>query len=271
MSHLFGFLIAIALLRGSMLILGMDINFYYDHVALLVVFGGTLTAGIITYPVRDLGKMIQAFFRIAKKTPEEMELMVTQIVTLAQAAQTSRSALVEAAQDKKLNLYLKDGIELILSGFSKEDLEEVMTERLFRDREREEVYGSILRTLSKYPPAFGLIGTVLGLVSVMKTVAEGASASEIGLHMALALVATFYGLILANFILVPMSENLYNKSAQSMNQRELMLDGLLMIQQQRSPILVQEKLNSFLPPLKRKDLIGASLSDQFQRDMGAVG
>ncbi len=259
MTHLFGLLFAIILLRGSMFLLEMDTSFYYDHVAVLIVVGGTLTAAIVTYPVSDLIKMMQAFFRIAKRVPEEIETMVLQIVRLSQAAHSSRSALVEAARDKSLNPYLKDGIELILSGFSKEDLEDVMTERLMRDREREEVYGSILRTLSKYPPAFGLIGTVLGLVSVMRSVSQGADAAEIGFHMALALVATFYGLILTNFVLVPMSENLYNKSAQSMNQRELMLDGLLMIQEKKSPVIVQEKLNSFLPPLKRKDLIGATL------------
>lgn len=256
MSHFFGFILAVGLLQGAMLILKMDRSYYYDHVALLIVLGGTLTAAIITYPVYDLLKMVQAFFRIAKKNPEDRQVAVFSIVKLAQAAQVSRAALVEASQDKALNPFLKDGIELILSGFSKEDLESVMTERLYRDREREEVYGSILRTLAKYPPAFGLVGTVLGLVSVMRSVAQGADAAEIGLHMALALVATFYGLLFTNFVLVPASENLFNKSGLNMVHRELMLDGLIMIHERRSPVVVQEKLNSYLPPLKRQDIVG---------------
>ncbi len=269
MSHLFGFLLAVGLLQGAMFILKMDRMYYYDHVALLIVLGGTLTAGIITYPVYDLVKMVQAFFRIAKKNPEDRAVAVYSIVRLALAAQASRSALVEASQDKNLNPFLKDGIDLIISGFTKEDLENVMVERLYRDREREEVYGSILRTLGKYPPAFGLVGTVLGLVSVMRSVSQGADAAEIGLHMALALVATLYGLLLTNFVMVPASENLFNKSALNMVHREMMLDGLLMIHERRSPIVVQEKLNSYLPPLKRKDIVGLGMAGSGQ-DAGAA-
>lgn len=256
MSHFFGFILAVGLLQSSIFLLKMERSYYYDHVALLIVLGGTLCAAIITYPIPDLVRMVQSFFRIAKKTPADRETTVHQIIRLAQASLASRAALVEASRSPDLNPFLKDGIDLILSGFSKEDLESVMVERLYRDREREEVFGATLRTLSKYPPAFGLVGTVLGLVSVMRSVSAGADSAEIGLHMALALVATLYGLLLTNFILVPMSENIFNKSALNMAHRELMLEGLMMIHQQRSPVVVQEKLNSFLPPLRRQDIVG---------------
>jgi chemotaxis protein MotA len=262
MTHLFGFLLAIGLLKAASLILKLESDFYMDEVAAIMVIGGTLCAAIITYPISDLGKMLMAFVRIAKKNPENREFTVRQLVELSQAAQASRSALTDASQTPGLNPFLKDGIDLILSGFSKTDLEDIMAERLYRDREREEVYGNILRTLSKYPPAFGLVGTVLGLVSVMKSVSAGASAAEIGINMALALVATFYGLIFANFVLVPMSENLFNKSSINMTHRELMLEGLLMIHERTSPLVIQEKLNSYLPPLKRKDYVGLNSKNE---------
>lgn len=256
MSHLFGFLMAVGLLQGCMFLLKMDQSFYFDEVAFLIVIGGTFCAAVITYPIPHLLKMVQAFFRIAKKNPESYSASVAQIIRLSVLAQTSQSAILEASKDPKYNPYLRDGIDLILSGFTSEEIEEIMTERLFRDREREEVFGSILRTLSKYPPAFGLVGTVLGLVSVMRSVASGADSAEIGLQMALALVATFYGLVVANFVLIPMGENLFNKSAVNMAHRELLLQGLLMIKDKKSPVYIQEKLNSYLPPLKRQDLVG---------------
>lgn len=256
MTHLFGFLISVVLLKLAMSLLDMDASYYFDDVAIIIVIGGTMCAAIITYPVKDLLRMIRAFFRIAKKTPEEKEKTVKQLVDLAQAAQTSQAALAQAAKDKTINPFLRDGFELMLSGFSRAELEDIMTERLYRDREREESFGVLLRTISKYPPAFGLIGTVLGLVNVMRSVSTGADAGEIGLKMALALVATFYGLILTNFVLVPMSENLFNKSAINLGNRELLLEGLLMIHDKKSPVVVQEKLNSYLPPLKRKDFLG---------------
>ena len=258
MSHLFGFILSLILLRTGMYVLKMDVKYYFDTVALLIVFGGTACAAIITYPVTDLVKMLKAFFRIARKNPEENENTVPQVIKLASAAHKSKKALMDAADDKNLNPFLRDGIELMLAGFNRDDLQYIMQERIIRDREREESYGALLRTISKYPPAFGLIGTVLGLVSVMRAVSNGADASTIGLEMALALVATFYGLVFTNFVLVPMSENLFNKSQLNMNHRELMLEGLMMIYDKRSPMVAQEMLNSFLPPLKRKDILGVS-------------
>lgn len=258
MSHLFGFILSLVLLRVGMVILKMDVSYYFDWVALLIVFGGTACAAIITYPVSDLAKMIKAFLRIARKNPEQNENTVPQIIKLASAAHKSKKALMDAVDDPNINLFLKDGIDLMLAGFSREDLQTIMQERIIRDREREESYGALLRTISKYPPAFGLVGTVLGLVSVMRAVSNGAEASTIGLEMALALVATFYGLIFTNFVLVPMSENLFNKSHLNMNHRELILEGLMMIYDKRSPMVAQEMLNSFLPPLKRKDILGVT-------------
>lgn len=256
MTHLLGFILAIGLLQAGMHILGLNVSYYIDSVAILIVFGGTISAAVITYPVSDLIKMLKAFIRIARKTPEEKEETVIQIIKLSQAALKSKKALMDASQDQTLNPFLRDGIDLILAGFSREDLLYIMQERIMRDREREESYGALLRTLSKYPPAFGLVGTVLGLVSVMRSVAQSADATEVGLKMALALVATFYGLILTNFVLVPMSENLFNKSMLNMSHRELILEGLMIIYDKRSPMMAQETLNSYLPPLKRKDYIG---------------
>lgn len=258
MSHLFGFLLSLVLLKVGMVLLKMDAHYYFDEVALLIVFGGTICAAIITYPITDLVKMMKAFVRIAKKNPEQNENTVPQIIKLAAAAYKSKKALMDAVDDETINPFLRDGIDLMLAGFSKEDLQYIMQERIMRDREREESYGSLLRTIGKYPPAFGLVGTVLGLVSVMRAVSQGAEASQIGLQMALALVATFYGLIFTNFVLVPMSENLFNKSHLNMNHRELMLEGLMLIYDKRSPMITQEMLNSFLPPLKRKDILGVN-------------
>lgn len=256
MTHLIGFILAITMIQTAFHLLGMDANYYYDDIALLVVFGGTICAALVTYSTADLVKMLKAFLKIARKLPEEKSLSVKELVLLAQAAQRSKAALIESAENAKINLFLKDGIEMILSGFSREDIEEIMRERIYRDREREERYGMLIRTISKYPPAFGLVGTVLGLVSLMRAVSEGADAGEIGLRMALALVATFYGLILTNIVLVPMSENLLNKSELNKTNRELLLDGILMIYDKKSPLVVQEYLNSYLPPLKREDYIG---------------
>jgi chemotaxis protein MotA len=256
MIHLIGFILAIVMIKVCFSLLGMDAGSYFDEVALIVVLGGTLCAAIITFPGSDLIRMTKAFFRIVKKTPEEKTDTVKDLVLLSQAVSQSKAALLKEIDRPDINLFLKDGIDLVLAGFSRDEVESVLKERIYRDREREEQYGSLLRTISKYPPAFGLVGTVLGLVALMRTVAEGADAKQIGMQMALALVATLYGLLLTNILLVPMSENLFNKSEHNKSNRELIIDGILMIYDKKSPLLVQEFLNSYLPPLSRKDYLG---------------
>ncbi|MCB0348379.1 MAG: MotA/TolQ/ExbB proton channel family protein [Bdellovibrionales bacterium] len=256
MVHLFGFIFAITMIKVCFGLLDMDARYYYDDIALIVVVGGTICAAVITFPMSDLFKMTKAFFRIVRKTPEEKESTVKDLVSLAQAVNVSKAALLKEIERPDINLFLKDGIDLILAGFSRDEVESIMKERIYRDREREEHYGSLLRTISKYPPAFGLVGTVLGLVALMRSVSEGADAKQIGLKMALALVATLYGLLMTNILLVPMSENLFNKSEHNKSNRELIIDGILMIYDKKSPLMVQEFLNSYLPPLKRKDYLG---------------
>ncbi len=256
MSHLIGFIAALASIRVSFYLLGMDIATYFEDVALIVVFGGTICAAVITYPISDLVKVMQAFLRIARRMPDSKKEHVKQLIEISKANQASPQALIDVIEKGKVNPFLKDGLELIMAGFTKEEINQIMSERIYRDHEREERYGALLRTLSKYPPAFGLVGTVLGLVALMRAVAAGADAGEIGLRMALALVATFYGLLLTNFVLVPMGENLINKSSVNVATRELLLEGILLIKDRKSPVMVQEMLNSYLPPLQRKDLIG---------------
>lgn len=261
MIHLIGFIMAIAMIKVSFGLLNMEASSYFDEIALIVVFGGTLCAAIITFPASDLTRMTKAFFRIVRKTPEDKAKTVRDLVLLSQAVNISKAALLKEIERTDINLFLKDGIDLILAGFARDEVENILKERIYRDREREEQYGSLLRTISKYPPAFGLVGTVLGLVALMRTVAEGADAKQIGMQMALALVATLYGLLLTNILLVPMSENLFNKSEHNKLNRELIIDGILMIYDKKSPLMIQEFLNSYLPPLSRKDYLGINKSN----------
>ncbi|MEZ4873772.1 MAG: hypothetical protein R2827_16325 [Bdellovibrionales bacterium] len=116
MSHLFGLVIAGTLLKAAMWLLDMDASYYVEEVALIIVFGGTISAAIITYSVPELVKMVQALFRIGKKMPESRTATVQLIIDLARRANQSSQALYDAIEDKKYNPYLRDGIELMVSG-----------------------------------------------------------------------------------------------------------------------------------------------------------
>lgn len=256
MFHLLGFISIIIIANTAFRILGVEAKYYFDEVALLLVLGGTLTAGIITFSFKELKYLFSSFYLLLKDNKEEFQNNARDIINISKNCELSKSALINASQNNDLDIFLREGIEILTSGLNREDVVEILSERIFRDRLRDEKRINVFRDLAKYPPAFGLVGTVLGLVSLMRTVGEGAGTSEIGVKMALALVATLYGLTFANFILVPLAEHLQHKAERKKELKELQLEGILMIFDGKSSLAVQEMMNSYLIETERLDLIG---------------
>jgi chemotaxis protein MotA len=256
MFHLLGFILVVVLIQSSLFVLDVEASFYVDEVAIIVVIGGTLAAGILTFKASDFFSSLSSIFKILKPVNENYKKLAESFTRLSEKNLISRTALIDATGNPDLDSFVKQGIELIVSGLSRSEVEDILIERSVQEFEREDIKADVLRKLSKYPPAFGLVGTVLGLVSLMRTIGDGANASEVGLKMALALVATLYGLTFANFVLVPLAENLTLRSEKNRNFREAEIEGLMMLYDKKSPLAVQEMMNSYLKENSRIDVIG---------------
>lgn len=256
MFHLIGFIAVVVLCKASFHMLGVESKFYFDEIALLIVVGGTLAVAVITYPMNEFKMIFTSIFGIFGRNRLSFEDSAVAVVSVAQQSQTSQAAIIDASKNMKYDKYLRDGFDLLVSGLSKDEIQDILTERIYRERLRDEKQVNLLRGLAKYPPAFGLIGTVLGLVSLMRTIGDGADTSGIGLRMALALVATLYGLTFANFFLVPLAEHFAIKVERTKNLKELQMEGLLMLFEKRSPLAIQEMMNSYLDDNEKIDLIG---------------
>lgn len=256
MYNILGFFAALFFVSTALSTLGVSSEFYVDEVALLVVFGGTFAAMVISFPFPFLIRFFSAPIQMMKNKQPNLIYSVEVLVRAASQGQGNRVFLKRLMTDKKIDVFLKEGIELFLLGLKREDFKNILTERIYRSRQRDEEWVNLFRRLAKYPPAFGLVGTVLGLISLMRAVGEGANAAQIGINMALALIATLYGLAFANFVLAPIAEN-FQKSAEDQKVfRELLLEGLLMIYDEGDSLAVQEMLNSYLPHGKRVDILG---------------
>lgn len=256
MTNFLGFIVFAISMRLAFHSLGVGAEYYFDEVAFIIVFGGTLTVTLISFPINYLVTLFVAPFKMLFEKKNKYHSTVETLVKTAQAAQQSKASIRELVDDSKTEPFMKECLELYLLDIERDDFKGIMTERIYRSRQREEDEISLFRKLAKYPPAFGLVGTVLGLVSLMRSVGDGASASEIGLKMALALVATLYGLGFANFILAPLAEHFTFRAEDQKVFRELQVEGLLMIYDKKSPLVVQEMLNSFLDVKERLDVIG---------------
>lgn len=256
MFHLLGIVTIVALIQSALSLLGGQFDFYFDHVALLIVLGGTVAVSMISYSAKDCWRMIKSLPALSKTAKDDYAIDAQKIIQAASLSLVNSAHLKGLAQDKEAHEMLRDGADMIIAGLSQDEIRDVLTERIYRERQREEKNVTILRNLAKYPPAFGLVGTVLGLINMMRGMGVNVSSAEVGLKMALALIATLYGLLLANFVLIPFAEHFASKADGEKIRKELLLEGILMICEKRSPLAVQEMMNSYLEKNNKIDLLG---------------
>jgi chemotaxis protein MotA len=261
MYNFIGFILSVVFIKMALQHLGVDSAFYVDDVAMLIVFGGTLATLIVSFPPVYLLKFIMSPIDVIFFKNPNFKKSAIELVTALQDENNRKSGLKKLADKKGTDPYLREGIELYLLDMPLKDFKNIMTERIYRARQREEHQVNLFRRLAKYPPAFGLVGTVLGLVALMRSVGEGADPSQIGLNMALALVATLYGLATANFLIAPLSELFQHRADENKVYRELLLEALLLCYDQASSLSVQEMLNSYLDSNQRIDVLGVHNRD----------
>ncbi len=219
--------------------LHQDIREYWDFVAFFVVILGTAAVMLVNFPAAPFRllaeKFLRKFFLPATSLRKHSELCLKVI--------NSRAAPEPKTIEAQL---LADGLELLGLGFNREKTLELLSRRFEIYAGRINAVSSWLRRNAKYPPAFGLAGTVLGLIHLMRGISSGIDTKETGIRMAVALVATFYGILISNLVLNPLGEWLQEELKRDQLKAEMSLNSIVLILENANPIEVQENLNSFL-------------------------
>ena len=178
--------------------------------------------------------------------------VIVEIVNIATQAKGNPNFLASASTTAK-HPFLKEGLTLISQGgFDEENLEMILLKRAETFHKRYDQQAFFFKTLSKFPPAFGLLGTTLGMIGLMQSLGTPDSFKLIGPAMATGLGATLLGIALSNFILIPIAENLIKINRENEVIRELIIDGLKMLMRKQHPILIEEYLKSYQLPHERK-------------------
>lgn len=250
----------IGLAAGTILLLvsilmGGSLGSFINIPSLLIVVGGSIAATLINYPMPDfLGimKVIKnAFMNKASNPTELIEIMGRQ-------AEIARRDGLLALEKETANIedpFLKAGLELAIDGMDLEQIESILSMEMEMLEERHKRGQEMFRQLAKYAPAFGMMGTLIGLIQMLKNVNDP---SAIGPGMAVALLTTFYGTLVANLICLPLSGKLEKLSQNEQIAKSLVLEGIKAIQMGDSPKLVEKKLRSFLPTTLRLELDAAA-------------
>ena len=175
-------------------------------------------------------------------------------MTLGEAYRKDRQSLEQQASNVK-NRFLQDGVVFITQGVSLEDLREIMeTREEYRER-REANEAGLMKTLGTYSPAFGMVGTLIGLIMMLLGMGSsegGDMAAQLGTSMSIALITTFYGAVLANLFFLPLAEKINSRNKENTVCGELIIEGLSLVHQKKHPIVIRDMLNSYIPPSERK-------------------
>lgn len=255
--------VALGAVAGSIFHLNQAATTYYDAVALFVVFGGTLAVSISTLPWENRAEIIYALRSLMKAPRTQWKLIIEDGIQLVRTKGGPQASAFLSARGMAHFVFL-DGIELISLGFDPETIEAILSERIHQRTERRTKVANAIRGLSKYPPAFGLVGTVLTLVSLMRSIAGGATSQQAGVTMAVALVATLYGLLTANLFINPAGERILNRAQFETKEGELALQAVLLAARGTPLLQAQEFLNSFVPDESRVNVL-SNASEQGSR------
>ena len=238
-------------LIGLALASGGSIMLFVHGPSMLIVFGGTLGATLTHYPlgtVLRVGKVISKTF--TSKIPST-EIIIDQFMDYANRARREGILALESVVKGIDDPYLRKGLQLTVDGLEPDSIQAILETEIGNTESRHEPGIDLLNALAAYAPALGMIGTVIGLVQMLQNMDDP---SKIGPAMAVALITTFYGAVLANLVFLPMVGKLKQRSKEEVMIMEMQMEGILGISRGENPRIIREKLSSFQPPKSRKQV-----------------
>jgi chemotaxis protein MotA len=248
-ASLIGLLIALVMMAASVVLSGGSFASFWDTAAVLMVFGGTLGAMMICFSLRNVMNFPRVVRKVFFNRPINQRELVDQMVKLSEIARKEGLLALEGRLEAIQNPFIKLGVQMAVDGTRPEVIEDVMKNDidcvLLRHRDGK----SMIDQIGRFGPAFGLIGTLLGLIIMLGNMSDPAT---IGSGMAVALITTLYGAVLSNAMFLPFSEKLSSITKNEILGREIILRGILAIQSGENPRIVEQKLSTFLPPALRK-------------------
>ncbi|WP_152400005.1 flagellar motor protein [Paenibacillus cellulositrophicus] len=243
-TTILGILAGLAALVGGFLWEGGQINGLMQAAAALIVFGGTIAAVVVSYPLHRLKTIPKALRFAFSKPAEDTNQLIEDLVGMATAARRNGVLSLERMAMDHHNSFLREGIRLVVDGTEESQIKQIMELEMDAVEQKHENYAKIFESAGGYAPTMGIIGTVMGLIHVLGSLSEP---TDLGPSIAVAFTATLYGVASANIIFLPIASKIKSRSADEIQQMELLMQGILAIQNGEHPNMVRKKLVSFTP------------------------
>lgn len=221
---------------------------FIDIPSVIITIGGTMTCLIGSNTIADFVNGLKSFTLALKVPKMEQTETIKQIIDLSNTARKEGLLALEEAAATIEDPFMKKGILLIVDGTDPDLLRAILETELMCIEDRHKKVIGFWGTMAAMGPAWGMIGTLIGLVNMLKNLEDF---NSIGPNMAVALLTTLYGSLIANWLATPISNKLTVNNAQEIIMKEVMIEGLLSIQAGENPRVIEEKLKSFMAPSQR--------------------
>lgn len=246
---------AIGLILGiGLVIWGMNgdsgYKIFWDPQSVAITIGGSFAAVLINYPINEVKKLAKLFIQSFKEDSMNGTDIISRFGVLSQKARREGLLSLEDEISTIDNDFMKKGLQMVVDGIEPEVIRDIMELEISELERRHESNSAMIMAWAAFAPAFGMIGTLIGLVQMLANLSDQAGLAS---GMAKALITTFYGSVLANIFLIPVGNNLSSKTSKEIANMEMMLEGVLAIQSGVNPRIVEEKLSAYLNPDEKKN------------------
>jgi len=241
-------LAAFGLVIGAILT-GGGLDLFINVPSMLIVMGGTFGIIFINFPLKEVLGVASVVKNAFLTKIIALDHTITQLVDFSGKARKEGILALEAASQEVEDDFLKKGMQLAVDGLEPQTIETLLEREIEHIENRHKRGAEILQALGTFSPAMGLVGTLIGLVQMLQSMDDP---SSIGPAMAIALLTTFYGAILANVLFLPLAGKLRNRSQEELLSKEMMLEGILSIASGDNPRILESKLHAFIAPKLRK-------------------
>lgn len=251
-ATIIGILAAFGLMIGS-LVQGGNAGAFVNVPSVMIVVGGTFGIIFINWPLKlilRIGSIIRhAFF----STPQDYQGLTSRLVDYSTRARKEGILALESASGSETEEFLQKGIQMAVDGLEPGVIQSLLDKEIEKLETRHKAGADLFQAFGTFAPAMGLIGTLIGLVQMLQSMDDP---STIGPAMAVALLTTFYGAVMANMFFLPIAGKLRARSDEEVTAKELMLEGILSISAGDNPRILESKLHSFLEPKLRQSQFG---------------
>ncbi len=249
LTTVLGLAMAIVLIGWSLTLGGSDLEAFLDAPSLVMVAGGTAAVTLIHFRASDLKVIAKVMMRsVLFRLPSPAE-EIERILAYANVARRDGLLALEAKLKEVDDHFFSKGVQMVIDGFQAQTVRDILDLELAWQEQRHAAGKKMLDQMGTMAPAFGVIGTLVGLVQMLSHLNEP---GQLGPGLAMALLTTFYGALLSVVVFIPLAGKLDVRAKEESLLRELMIEGIVAIQSGEKPQLIRQKLVGFLPPSARE-------------------